>query len=622
MSGLCGWVGHGASLDDNRRLIDSMAASLAHFDAAAVEARVETTSAVAVAANSPCNHVFQDGRLLVALWGHVSFKDARLAEMADAEGVGKTVAALWRDRGEQICACLSGAFSLCIIDGTSNQALLAIDRMGIHPLIFQVANNCLIFASSADALNVHPRINSEIDPQGLFNYVYFHMIPGPGTVYKDQRRLLPGECLIYKNGDVQTHRYWNMRFEERDKRSFSDLKEEFLQILRRSVQESTGNQPVAAFLSGGTDSSTIAGVLGQVSGQTAQTYSIGFEAEGYDEMEYARIASRHFKTRHHEYYVTPDDVVAAIPQIAAIFDQPFGNASAVPAYYCARMARADGLTRILGGDGGDEIFGGNERYAKQHIFALYDRVPSLLRKALLEPALFSMPAGDKLKLVRKARSYIEQASTPMPARMETYNLLGRYGAANVFSPEFLAAGDSAQPLHLLSQTYGENEAKSLINQMLALDFKFTLADNDLPKVMRACELARMEVAFPFLNDEMVAFSARLAPDMKLKGTKLRYFFKEAMRGILPDEIITKQKHGFGLPFGVWLQKHKPLRDLATDSLSDLKSRRIVRADFIDSLLGDHLNQHAGYHGTMVWVLMMMEQWFKRREATRQQVKAA
>ncbi|WP_334188576.1 asparagine synthetase B family protein [Noviherbaspirillum sp.] len=622
MSGLCGWIAHGATQDENRRLIDTMAAPLARFDSAHVQTAVGSKSAVAIASGGAGSHLYQGEGLLVAVWGQVGFKDPVMSQRAHAEGIARTLAAVWRDRAEQACACLTGAFSLCIIDEANGQALLAIDRMGIHPLIYQIVDNCLVFGSSADAINQHPRTKAEIDPQGLFNYVYFHMIPGPGTVYKDQQRLLPGECLIFKNGDVQKRRYWTMQFREQDSRSFVELKEEFIQVLRSSVQDATGNQPVAAFLSGGTDSSTIAGILGQVSGQPAQTYSIGFEADGYDEMEYARIASRHFSTRHHEYYVTPDDVVAAIPQIAAIFDQPFGNASAVPAYYCARMARADGFTRILGGDGGDELFGGNERYAKQHIFALYDRVPSMLRKALLEPAVFGMPAGEKLKLVRKARSYIEQASIPMPARMETYNLLGRYGADKVFSGDFLAQGDPAQPLHLLSTTYGESQARSLINQMLALDFKFTLADNDLPKVVKACELAGMEAAFPFLSDDMVAFSARLAPDMKLKGTKLRYFFKEAMRGILPDEIITKEKHGFGLPFGVWLQKHKPLHDLAADSLSDLKTRRIVRAEFIDSLLGEHLNQHAGYHGTMVWVLMMMEQWFKRCQAERSQALAA
>ena len=131
-------------------------------------------------------------------------------------------------------------------------------------------------------------------------------------------------------------------------------------------------------------------------------------------------------------------------------------------------------------------------------------------------------------------------------------------------------------------------------------------------MVRSCELAGVEVAFPLLDDEIVAYSAQLEPKLKLKGTKLRYFFKEALRDFLPEKIITKQKQGFGLPFGVWLQNHKPLQTLAADSLSDLKSRNIIRTDFINKLLKQHLDEHASYHGTMVWVLMMLEQWYKQR----------
>jgi asparagine synthase (glutamine-hydrolysing) len=613
MSGLCGWTGFGATPSDNRQLVERMARPLARFDAGNVQALSATKSAVAIATKSKRSDVHQHDGLLVAISGRAKFRDARLAQRAQTEGIAKTLAEEWRSKGANAFADLLGAFSLCILDESTGDAVLAIDRMGTQPLAYQIAGESLIFASSADALILHPLAAPVIDPQGVYNYVYFHMVPSPGTIYKGQQRLLPGEYLVFKKGKAETRKYWHLNFQENEKGDFEDLKREFLQVLRTSVSSAIDGQKVGAFLSGGTDSSTISGVLGQVSGEPARTYSIGFAAEGYDETEYARIAARHFSTKHHEYYVTPDDVVNAIPQIAAVFDQPFGNASAVPAFYCARMAKADGLDRILGGDGGDELFGGNERYAKQHIFSLYEQIPSALREGLLKPAVFGIPGGAQIKLVRKARSYIEQASVPMPARLETYNLLGRYGHEQVFTREFMEHADADQPLRLLTETYGKTEAQSLINRMLALDWKFTLADNDLPKVVRACELAGMDVAFPFLNDEMVAFSARLAPQLKLKGTKLRYFFKEALRGtLLPDDIINKQKHGFGLPFGVWLKDHKPLRSLAADSLSDLKSRNIVRAEFIDVLLDDHLDEHAGYHGTMVWVLMMLEQWHKQR----------
>ncbi|BAN36787.1 asparagine synthase [Sulfuricella denitrificans skB26] len=612
MSGLCGWIGYGATTAENRQIVERMAGPLARFDGSNIQTLVGRAGALTVAASGDSAHLYHNEGLLVAVWGRVRFMESRLALLAQAEGVAKVLADGWREKGESVLSLLEGAYALCILNEATGEVVLAVDRMGNLPLSYTLSGDGLVFGSSADAIILHPLARPEIDPQSLYNYLYFHMVPGPDTIYTGQKRLLPGEYLVFSKGRAETKKHWEMQFLEGQNRPFDELKQEFLRLLRSSVREASSDQDVGAFLSGGTDSSTIAGILGEVGGRPARTYSIGFEADGYDEMEYARIAARHFSTEHHEYYVTPDDVVAAIPQIAGIFDQPFGNASAVPTFYCARMARADGLNRILGGDGGDELFGGNDRYAKQYIFSLYERIPSLLRKGVLEPAVFGMPGGQRVPLVRKARSYIEQASVLMPARTETYNLLDRYGHEEIFTREFLATVDPGQPLSRLKETYRQTHAQSLINQMLALDLKFTLADNDLPKVVKACELAGMEVAFPFLNDEMVAFSAGLAPELKLKGTKLRYFFKEALRDFLPGEIITKQKHGFGLPFGVWLQDHKPLQELATDSLNGLKSRNIVRAEFIDKLLGQHLAEHAGYHGTMVWVLMMLEQWFRQR----------
>ncbi|HEY0587821.1 MAG TPA: asparagine synthase-related protein [Pseudoduganella sp.] len=611
MSGICGWIGLAAAPE----LLEQMAAPLSRFDQGALLACSGQRSGVAVAAQAGSAEVYQRDGLLVALWGQPRLDDPALAAQAAGQGVAATVAALWSQGAQRTCAQVHGCFTLAILDERSGEALLATDRMGIQPLHWQLAGETLVFGSSADALLRHPLTPGVLDHQGLYNYVYFHMVPSPGTVYQGQQRLLPGRYLHYRQGRVEEHTYWRMQFEEDGKRSFGELKEDFLAVLRHSVKEAVGDRKVGAFLSGGTDSSTIAGMLTQVGGVAADTYSIGFEAQGYDEMEYARIASRHFGTRHHEYYVTPEDVAQAIPQVAAVFDQPFGNASAVPAFYCARMAKADGVQRMFGGDGGDELFGGNERYAKQHVFELYERVPRLVRKALLEPAVFNFPGGERVRLLRKARSYIEQASVGMPARLETYNLLGRYGPQQVFTDDFLAAADIGNPIATLERNYGRSEARSLINRMLALDLQITLADNDLPKVMKACELAGVEAAFPFLNDAVVAFSAGLTPQQKLNGTQLRWFFKEALRGFLPDAIITKQKHGFGLPFGVWLQQHHTLQQLAADSLSDLKARQVVRGEFIEQLVGTHLKEHAGYHGTMVWVLMMLEQWFRAHRNT-------
>jgi asparagine synthase (glutamine-hydrolysing) len=327
-------------------------------------------------------------------------------------------------------------------------------------------------------------------------------------------------------------------------------------------------------------------------------------------MAYARIAARHFGTAHHEYYVTPDDVANLMQRLARFCDQPFGNASAVPAYYCAHMAKSDGVDLMLGGDGGDELFGGNERYARQSIFELYEEVPALLRRCVVEPVLFGIPWGERISPLRKARSYVRQASVPMPGRLHTYIVLNRIGPERIFTDEFLGSIDPGTPARLFDEVYRGADAQTMLNRMLALDLQFTLADNDLYKVSRMCELAGVDVAYPMLDDDLVAFSAALPTRLKLKGTTLRYFFKRALRDFLPREIIEKRKHGFGLPVGEWMQTHDRLRELAYGAVSDFRARRVVRASFIDEMIASHRAGHAAYWGGEIWVLAVLELWLQ------------
>jgi asparagine synthase (glutamine-hydrolysing) len=602
MSGICGWSGFSTRPDDDHALLQRMGLSLARFDSGPIRSQI--TGENAMTCRSSELHV--DTNLIVA----VATLKARHDEHTEA--FASMLARAYLQHGVDCLRSLCGSFALALVDQRDGTTLLAIDRMGISSLYYSVSGRSLVFGSNIDAMRLHPLVQSDIDPQALYDYVYFHMVPGPRTIYTSIRRLVPGEYVLFRHGKLSVGSYWKMRFNENRNRSFVELKGEFLTVLQNSVQQAADNHAVGAFLSGGTDSSTIAGLLSTLTGRPANTYSIGFEAEGYDEITYARIAARHFKTRHQEYYVTPADVVSAIPRIATVHDQPFGNSSAIPTFYCAKLAKADGIETLLGGDGGDELFGGNTRYAKQYVYSRYSDLPELLRKGMIEPIAFALP--ENISPFGKMQRYIRSATQPMPARYENYNLLERFGPAVVFTPEFLHQVDKSLPLAEMTQAYNDAHATSLINHMLALDLKYTLADNDLPKVVRSCELAGIAVAFPMLDEAVVAFSGQLPPWMKLKGTRLRHFFKEALRGFLPDEIITKKKHGFGLPYGPWLQMHKPLRDLTGDSLHDLKTRGIVRSNFIDDLIGFRLAEHPGYYGTMAWVLMMLEQWHRQHHA--------
>ena len=502
---------------------------------------------------------------------------------------------------------VTGDFAVALQE-PSGRTCLAVDRFAIHTLCYQIWDGRLRFAARADEL---ADSRTEVDPQAIFDYLYFHVIPSPRTIYKGIFRLPAGHYAVFENGHLTVAPYWQPSFEPQPVSSFEALKAEFKDLLRESVATQLDGGKPSCFLSGGTDSSTIAGMAALASGRTTATYSIGFDAQGYDEMAFARLASSHFHTEHHEYYVTPDDLVHSIPAVAAHYDQPFGNSSALPAYYCAKMARDDGATKLLAGDGGDELFGGNSRYAKQRVFGFYDHVPGMFKKGLIEP-LLATRAAAAFALTRKAGSYVEQAGVPMPDRLQMYNLIMRLGVSEVLTPALLAQIDVGLPLQLQRSVWRMADGASPINQELAFDWRFTLAESDLPKVLGATSHAGIDVGFPMLDDKLLAFSLKLPTDYKLKGLQLRWFFKEALRGFLPDEIITKKKQGFGLPFGVWANASPSLMTLAKGSLHSLAGRGVVRADFIKKLLTEKLPEHPGYFGEMVWILMMLEQWLQAK----------
>jgi len=268
----------------------------------------------------------------------------RIAVPKDAEDCSKADIARqfvrdFRHRGSAALASLSGTYCLALADETRESLLLAIDRIGIEQLFYAQVQGGIAFASSIDLLAGHPRIVPKLSAQALFDYVYFHEIPSPVAIYEGMTRLRPGENVCWSPHGLERAQHARLDFDEARPAPFAELREEFIGTLGSAVQDCASGVRAGAFLSGGTDSSTIVGLLGKSLGAAPDTYSIGFEAEGYDEMEYARLAARHFGARHHEYYVTPNDVVAAIPELARIFDQPFGNSSAVPAYYCARLRR-------------------------------------------------------------------------------------------------------------------------------------------------------------------------------------------------------------------------------------------------------------------------------------------
>ena len=311
------------------------------------------------------------------------------------------------------------------------------------------------------------------------------------------------------------------------------------------------------------------------------------------------------------YYVTPNDVIDAVPIVTAANPEPFGNASAVPTYFCAELAARSGIDLLLAGDGGDELFGGNERYAYDKMLSAYQLIPEAGRR-LLERCF--LPVDESTNRVsRKVGSYLEKSSSPLPDRLFHDTLLTTLGLARVFDDGFLEQVDPDVPADLIRRQYQASDGASRLNRQLALDWHFTLASSDLPKVTNMCDAANVRVAYPFLTDSVVDFSSHLPDSLKVRRLKLRYFFKRAIRDFVPKQTITKSKHGFGLPFGVWMLESSELREFTLDNLASLKNRHVIQSSFIDALTNELLTEHPQYYGVMAWILMMLERFLADRQ---------
>jgi asparagine synthase (glutamine-hydrolysing) len=370
---------------------------------------------------------------------------------------------------------------------------------------------------------------------------------------------------------------------------------------------------VGAYLSGGVDSSTVTGVLTEVLGKPVDTFSIGFGVENFNEINYARLASNAFRSRHHEYFVTPEDTFRAIPLLAGMFDEPYANASAIPAYYCAKMAKENSIDILYAGDGGDELFAGNERYSFMRLFEYYSGLPPWLREAVVKPLVFG--AGDllNLEILDKGKKYIRRASLPYYRRITSYDIFSTVPLSEFLEGDFLAAvGKDYDPFSQYRRYYFEAPADCELDRHLYLDWYLTLSDNDLIKVTRTAEAAGVDVRFPFLDHKLVEFSVSVPARIKMRGTRLRTFFKRAYADLLPPEIRKKKKHGFGLPIPVWLKTDKRLNGLMRDLVlgPQAAQRGYFRKKSIENLVEEHKRDTTSYYGTILWNLMAMELWFR------------
>ncbi|MEX2495701.1 MAG: asparagine synthetase B family protein, partial [Woeseia sp.] len=466
----------------------------------------------------------------------------------------------------------------------------------------------LVFATSATAVAGFPGIEASLRQQALYDFLFMHMVPAPRTVYAGISKLPLATALQFDDGRVILERYWSPTYNYARASEFGNLKRSLREGLAAGVTASGVDKATGTFLSGGLDSSSVTGTLAGIQDGPARTFTVGFGEADYDELRFARTANKHFSCQPLEHQMRPADIVEAFPRIAAAYDEPFGNSSAAPTYFCAKLAAENGISHLLAGDGGDELFGGNERYIRHGVFEAYKHIPAWLRRSVIEPLVSPFSPEGQFMPLAKLRSYVDQARIPLPDRFESWNFMYREGGEQMLDPEFAASIDRQAPLKRMREVWESAPSDNRLERMLWYDWQFTLADNDLRKVGTMCELAGVRVSYPMLHPDVINLSLRVPPEMKIKGMELRHFFKKAMADFLPAEIIAKKKQGFGLPFGLWLKSDAALAEMIYSYLADLKKRRIIAAHFIDHLIAQHREGHASYFGYAIWDLAMLEAW--------------
>lgn len=502
-------------------------------------------------------------------------------------------------------ARLDGSFAYaCWSQATGLE--LAVDLFRTRPLVYARLGDTLCFASRTEPLRALPGVDTGIDPKALVDYLSFAVIPAPRTFFRGICKLRAAHHLVCRDRVGEPDRYWQLRYREDGGGSRDALAADLRERLASAVARHRGSgDGVGCFLSGGLDSSTVVGLAAQRG--PCDAFSIGFNEARYDERAYARISARRFGARHHERVVTPDDLADSIETVVTAFDEPFGNSSAIAVYQCARFAREAGMTTLLAGDGGDELFAGNERYGTDYVFQRYHRLPAVVRASLTPLA---SPAFCSLPVVGKAGRYVRRARLPNPDRLLSYGLYADRHLDAVLQPELLAEVGDHRAVATAREIYGGGESESELGRLLLFDHQLTLADNDLRKVTESCRVAGINVRYPMLDRGVVELAGRLPAGWLLEGGQLRTFYKEAMKDLLPHEVLTKSKHGFGLPFASWLRTDTRLRSLVGDLLESETSplAEWVRPSFLAHLHQAHLGESEPYYADLLWPFLALAVW--------------
>jgi asparagine synthase (glutamine-hydrolysing) len=501
---------------------------------------------------------------------------------------------------------LEGMFAFAVWRERDRRLVLCRDRLGKKPLYYYCDGDTFVFGSELKAVLAHPRVPRELDEDALAPYLTFGYVPSPRTIYRGIRSLPPGCVLTLEDGgEPRIERYWDTprRTAGGPDLEYEDAVAEVRDRLRAAVAKRLiSDVPLGAFLSGGIDSSAVVAMMAEISDRPVETFTIGFDdTDGFDERPYARTVAQAFATNHHE-FVVHADAVDLVERLVWFHDQPFGDSSAIPTYLLSEMT-AQHVTVALAGDGGDELFAGYERFIGGVAAQAYERLPRLARRAV-EGALAVAPA-ERVALVPKLQRFAARAGAGMPTAFrqwisyvpdeDTYALTGRANGWGVASYE---------------EAWERTAGDATLDRLLALNLETYLLDDLLVKVDRMSMAHSLEVRAPFLDHELVEFAASLRPSFKARGLTLKRVLKDAIRPVVPAEILSRGKRGFGIPLDRWFRTD--LRAYAEGMLlgADARVRGHLDEDALERIVGEHMSG-ARRNGHTLWTLLTLEVFLRR-----------
>jgi len=503
--------------------------------------------------------------------------------------------------GQGAIGRLRGMFGLAIWDARSRTLLVARDRIGIKPMYYAQVSGRLYFGSELKSLLEAPDLPRDLDANALDHYLSFLYTPRDGSIFKSVRKLPPGHLLTWTDGRIAVKQYWQLPVDE----TFHGSEEDAVQHLRGVLGDAVRSHlmsdvPLGAFLSGGIDSSLVVGLMSEFSSSRVKTFSIGFDEPAFDELEHARRVAVHFGTDHHEFVVKPDGV-SILDKLVSHFDEPFADSSAIPTWYVSEMSRRH-VTVVLSGDGGDELFGGYERYLPHPRVVAFDRYsPRALRRV-------AGIAAARLPHCTRGKNFLRHVGRDDRGRyLDAIRFFGADEKPALLTVDVQRAIDALDPETPLARRFERFSQLPWPSQMMRFDAETYLPEDVLTKVDRMSMAHSIESRVPLLDNEVIDFASTLPASLKIKNGRRKHVLKEVAATLLPRDILNRKKQGFGVPLGTWFRGN--LRELFADTLLSPSSlqRGYFQPAFVRRIVDEHL---AGTrdHTLRLWQLVVFEKW--------------